>query len=343
MALLFENNPASTLLSGITNVVTSLTVQAGDGTLFPSPTGNDSFRCTLEDAAGLIEIVDVTNRTGDVFTIVRAQEGTTGKAYVAGDAVELRVTKEVLEGFLQSIERLVTDKGGNYSIVNADNHNVINMTGAFIPSLPDAGTVQSNFFVFIKNSHSADITVGRLDGTDSIDGVVGDDILASQQGACYVLNSTTNGYLRLSSEVFSSLVTTTLTASGVSTFNGNIESNAELRINSGYNEDAISYTVTTGTKSIDTAIGTYFYPAAAMTATTVDFTFDNPVATGRVTSFMMELSNMAVNTDPTPWPTSVDWANGAEPSWTTGIDIVAFWTRDGGVIWHGSVVSLDSK
>ena len=73
MTLLFENNPASTLLSGITNVAATLTVQVGDGALFPSPTGNDSFRCTLEDSAGLIEIVDVTARSTDVFTITRGQ------------------------------------------------------------------------------------------------------------------------------------------------------------------------------------------------------------------------------------------------------------------------------
>ena len=59
MVKLFANNPASTLLSGITNVVTSLTVQAGDGAEFPSPTGGDSFRCTLEDAGGLMYIVRI--------------------------------------------------------------------------------------------------------------------------------------------------------------------------------------------------------------------------------------------------------------------------------------------
>jgi len=349
MVKLFANNPASTLLSGITSVVTSLTVQAGDGAEFPSPTGGDSFRCTLEDAGGLIEIVDVTARAGDVFTITRGQEGTLAKAYVAGDAVELRVTKEVLEDFLQSLPRKVSDKGVNYTILSSDNANLINMTGAFTPSLPDAGTVLSNFYVFIKNSHSAPITIGRVDSGDSIDGVVGDDSLASQQGAVYVLNSTTNGYLRLSSEIFTTLVAATLLVNttsnftGIATFAANIVLNAELVINQGYSEDADSYTVIAGTKILDIAAATYFHPTGAFTGVAYTFQFDSPAAAGRVTSFTLEVNSGGAATSVT-WPTSVDWVAGAPPVLSiTGIDVLTFITRDAGVTWLGFVAGLDLK
>jgi hypothetical protein len=118
--------------------------------------------------------------------------------------------------------------------------------------------------------------------------------------------------------------------------------NGELALNS-YSEDDDSYTVTVGTKALDTTLATYFHPTGAMTAVAVDFTFDNPAASGRVTSFMLEMSNMIANTDATPWPTSVDWPGGTEPTWTSGIDVAAFWTRDGGTTWHGSAVTLDSQ
>jgi hypothetical protein len=101
MAFLFKNNASGTLLAGITNVATTLTLQAGEGTEFPSPAGGDSFRATLEDSGGLIEIIDVTNVTGDVFTMTRGLEGTTAKAYLAGDVVELRITQAVLDSFHQ--------------------------------------------------------------------------------------------------------------------------------------------------------------------------------------------------------------------------------------------------
>lgn len=96
MAQLFTNNATSTLAADITNSATSLTVASGHGARFPSPTGDDYFLVTLEKTDGTREIVKVTARSTDTFTIVRAQEGTTGTAFTAGDVVELRVTAETL-------------------------------------------------------------------------------------------------------------------------------------------------------------------------------------------------------------------------------------------------------
>ena len=89
----FTNNAATTLASGITNSATSLTVASGTGGQFPALTGNNFFYCTLQNVAGTtIEIVKVTARSTDTFTIVRAQEGTTASAFSTGDKVELRLT-----------------------------------------------------------------------------------------------------------------------------------------------------------------------------------------------------------------------------------------------------------
>ncbi len=130
---------------------------------------------------------------------------------------------------------------------------------------------------------------------------------------------------------------------GGQTILGSLALDGELILNAGYSEDDASYTVGSGNKSLDLSAATYFFPTGAMTAVSVDFTFANPAASGRVTSFTLELNNMTANTDSTPWPTSVDWPAGLEPVWTSGIDIVAFWTRNGGSLWHGSAVTLDSK
>jgi hypothetical protein len=99
---LFANNAVSLLASSITNVATSLTVTTGHGARFPTITGSDYFLATLCQVSGgaevNFEVVKVTARSTDTFTIVRAQEGTTGLAYNAGDKVELRLTKETMEG-----------------------------------------------------------------------------------------------------------------------------------------------------------------------------------------------------------------------------------------------------
>jgi hypothetical protein len=89
----FTNNAASTLASSILIGATSLTVAAGTGGLFPTLTGSNFFYCTLQNTAGtVIEIVKVTARSTDTFTIVRAQEGTSASAFALGDKVELRLT-----------------------------------------------------------------------------------------------------------------------------------------------------------------------------------------------------------------------------------------------------------
>ena len=93
MSVLFTNNATTTLASSITNVQTSLSVAIGTGALFPTITGSDYTMCTLQNTAGTTtEIVKVTARSGDVFTIVRAQEGTTASTFATGDKFELRIT-----------------------------------------------------------------------------------------------------------------------------------------------------------------------------------------------------------------------------------------------------------
>jgi hypothetical protein len=99
---LFTNNAATTLATGINSSVTSLTVASATGALFPTLAGLQYFYCTLSNAAGTtIEIVKVTARSTDTFTIVRGQDNTTAAAFIAGDKVELRLTAADLQNFPQ--------------------------------------------------------------------------------------------------------------------------------------------------------------------------------------------------------------------------------------------------
>jgi hypothetical protein len=93
MALLFTNNAAATLASGISAGATSLTVSSGQGALFPTITGSDYFLLTLQNVGNTAtEIVKVTARSTDTMTIVRAQESTTASSFSGGDFVQLRIT-----------------------------------------------------------------------------------------------------------------------------------------------------------------------------------------------------------------------------------------------------------
>jgi hypothetical protein len=87
---LFTNNATTLLDADIDNVVTTLTVTTGEGDDFPNPTGGDWFYVTIE-SGGLREIVQVTARATDTFTIVRGQDGTSAASWTAGATIELRV------------------------------------------------------------------------------------------------------------------------------------------------------------------------------------------------------------------------------------------------------------
>jgi len=91
MSMKFTNNATSVLASAITSSATSLTVTSNTGGLFPVLTGSDYFYCTLTNTYNTVEIVKVTARAADSFTIVRGQDNTAATTWDAGDKVELRL------------------------------------------------------------------------------------------------------------------------------------------------------------------------------------------------------------------------------------------------------------
>lgn len=93
-----------------------------------------------------------------------------------------------------------------------------------------------------------------------------------------------------------------------------------------------------GTDNIDLTAGNVVSATVSTSAQT--FTFSNPPATGRCGSFTLILTNGGSQT--VNWPASVDWAGGTAPTLTAaGVDILTFFTIDGGTIWHGFAAGLD--
>jgi hypothetical protein len=97
MAVLYTNNAVSALAAGINTTATSFSVTSGQGSKFPTISGTDYFYVTLVNSSSNIEIVKVTARSTDTFTVVRAQDGTTALTFATGDVVELRLTRAVLD------------------------------------------------------------------------------------------------------------------------------------------------------------------------------------------------------------------------------------------------------
>lgn len=88
----------SVLFAPLSDSATSMTVYTGDGALFPaapfyltiSPKNKWSRKINSE-------IVLVTAKSGDIFTITRAQKGTTAKEFSYGDLIANGIYKEDLD------------------------------------------------------------------------------------------------------------------------------------------------------------------------------------------------------------------------------------------------------
>ena len=90
--------------------------------------------------------------------------------------------------------------------------------------------------------------------------------------------------------------------------------------------------------NIDVAAGGVFAKTISGATT---FTVSNVPAAGAVASFILELTNPGTNV--TFWA-GVKWPGGAAPTLTAaGVDVLGFYTRDGGTTWRGMVLAKDSK
>ena len=91
--------------------------------------------------------------------------------------------------------------------------------------------------------------------------------------------------------------------------------------------------------NIDLSLGNVF--SKTITASTT-FTLSNIPASTNAYAFILELTN--AGSFPITWFTGVKWSEGVSPVLTTtGIDVLGFYTRDGGTTWRGIVISRDSK
>ena len=90
--------------------------------------------------------------------------------------------------------------------------------------------------------------------------------------------------------------------------------------------------------AIDVNLGNYFTKTISGATT---FTA-NAISSGNVSSFILELTN--AGSAAITWFSGVKWAGGTAPTLTSsGVDILGFYTHDGGTTWRGLVLAKDSK
>lgn len=89
----------------------------------------------------------------------------------------------------------------------------------------------------------------------------------------------------------------------------------------------------TGATAINLANGRFFHGTLTGNATV---SFSNVPATDSAVFVMLELTNGGAYT--ITWPAGMAWPGGAAPSLAAaGVDLLTFYTRDGGTTWRGAL------
>ena len=183
MAVVFSNNAVTALASNITSSVTSITVQ--DGSVFPTLNGSDYTYITFEDLVGNKEIVKLTARSGNTLTVVRAQDGTSARAFSNASKCELRLTAA---GLNEVANQADTDTNTTYSVQDGElSEN--NFTDADHSKLDGIATNANNY------SHPSAHSISFITGLQTaLDGKVDDSQVLTNVPSGAVFTDTNTVY-----------------------------------------------------------------------------------------------------------------------------------------------------
>jgi hypothetical protein len=335
MAVLYTNNASTALASGINNSVTSLSVSSGTGALFPNPSNPDIFYATLTDSSGNVEIVRVTARSTDTFTIVRGQDGTSARSWSAGALVELRVTKAMLDDLKVDVRTVLLGLANTFTASQTIQGNLTldgtarRITGDFsnaivasramfqsstangnttVSALPN-GTATASQFAAYAGSDAGNVPFGAL--------------LATATQIQIISNKTGTGTTQSLAFVIDGATRATFGAAGA------------LDLGTGLREARVAM----GASDIDLRAGNYFTRTISGATT---LTVSNVPAAGTAASFILDLTNGGSAT--ITWWSGMKWAGGTAPTLTSsGRDVLGFFTHDAGTTWTGLLLGKDVK
>jgi len=112
------------------------------------------------------------------------------------------------------------------------------------------------------------------------------------------------------------------------------DANGVVSFDNGTIEEVTSITSSSNAATINLRDGNLFEHDLTENVT---YTFSNPAASGRASSFVLKVIQGSTARTIT-WPSSVDWPAGTAPTLTTtddGVDVFVFFTIDGGTTYYG--------
>ena len=119
-------------------------------------------------------------------------------------------------------------------------------------------------------------------------------------------------------------------------------SGSKVLFEAGIGEEYVAVTSSSNASTVDLDAATNF--SHTLTENTT-FTFSNPVASGRASSFTLKIVQDASASGFTvTWPGATDWPGGTAPTLTAtanAVDQFVFYTHDAGTTWYGFVAGQD--
>lgn len=178
----FTNNASSNLSSAISISDTTLYVTTGKGSLFATLGVDDYQLATITDGTN-IEIVKITARSGDAFTVARGYDATVARAWSAGAAIEARLDASTLYKFPQL---------ASYSDIIGIQHldGLTLQTSRASSDKCASGNNSIAIGVSSKSNGSSSISIGRYSQSAGFVSVaIGDNALAAYQYSVSIGNA----------------------------------------------------------------------------------------------------------------------------------------------------------
>lgn len=202
MAYRFSNNASGRLAVQLESAATALTLEAGQGDLFPVVSSPHFFVVVVEAVDGAYEICRVTARAGgsDTLSLVngRGSEASAQQTFPPGSRVEMRLTAAQMEEFIQ---RSGDTMAGDLNMAN----NAITNATITAPTI-DGGTARGMILRAADNGQDNQLSIPNGGGAPEINGAtiwtegndgpgsnLDADLLDSQQGTYYLARANHTG------------------------------------------------------------------------------------------------------------------------------------------------------
>ena len=196
----------TTLASGISNSATTMTVASGSGAAFLGgvtlSSGNiDTFSIAIDPDTQNEEIIFITAKSSDTFTIVRGQSGTSAITHSGGATVKHVFVSEALNAFETGLNETIplnSQTGTTYTLVAGDAGDLVTLSNASAITL----TVPTNASVAfatgtqitIAQSGAGAVTVVGAGGV-TVNSPDGDLKLRTQWSAATLIKISTNSWI----------------------------------------------------------------------------------------------------------------------------------------------------